>query len=65
MLLYIVTAGFEEAVKTTPFPISLHKLCGEYSGAVGAAILGAKKAGEKININYKDTTEVFYTSGKF
>lgn len=58
----LLKQGFEEAIKYCIYNITLYQMNEGYTGAFGAAILGAKAIGYQLKVDYDKTRTVFYNS---
>ena len=57
-----IFSGFEEAIKCCIYNITLYQLSEGYTGAYGAAILGAKATGYQLKVDYDKSRTVFYNT---
>ena len=61
----VFTVGFVMAVSSCTYTINLYKLADGYGGKFGAAILGAKSAGLKLNVDYDKSRSLFDSISKY
>jgi N-acetylglucosamine kinase len=58
----LLQPGFIEATKGASDAITLYQLREELTGSFGACVLGAKKAGYELNVDYDSNTSILFST---